>query len=111
MHPCLTTGVTDTGLDEQRAVLTVNLSEIPCAYQMDSRGQYAPPPPVRVDVLHPFSLLSLSEQCPVAVPVSRLADYLDAAAKDIESGLNAGARIERGCGYRFRLAPAHQPEH
>ncbi|MBL5885617.1 hypothetical protein I7V28_19095 [Lelliottia amnigena] len=100
-----------TGLDEQRAVLTVNLSDIPSVYPMDSRGQYAPPPPVPVDVHQPFSLLTLSAQCPVAVPVSSLADYLDAAATDIESGLNAGARIERGCGYRFRLAPAHQPEH
>lgn len=100
-----------TGLDEQRAVLTVNLSEIPSAYPMDSRGQYTPPAPVRVDVLHPFSLLTLSAQCPASVPVSRLADYLDAAAKDIESGLDAGARIERGCGYRFRLTPAQLPEH
>jgi len=100
-----------SGLDEQRAILTFNLSEIYNDFPQDETEQYPPHHPVSIIAPQPYSLLTLSAQCTMSFPVSRLADYLDAAAKDIESGLNAGARIERGCGYRFRLTPAQLPEH
>lgn len=97
-----------SGLDEQRAILTFNLSEIRTDFPQDESGQNPPIHPVSVTALQPYSLLTLSAQCTMSFPVTRLADYLDDAAKDIDAGTTAVTRFESGCGYKYRLTTASQ---
>lgn len=97
-----------SGLDEQRAILTFQLSEIRSDFTQDETGQYQPLQPVSFNAPQPYSLLTLSAQCTMSFPVSRLADYLDDAAKDIDTGITAVARFESGCGYKFRLTTPRQ---
>lgn len=97
-----------SGLDEQRAILTFNLSELRSDFPQDETEQFPPLHPVGITAPQPYSLLTLSAQCTMSFPVSRLADYLDDAAKDIDAGTTAVARFESGCGYKFRLTTASQ---